>query len=516
MSDTNTQQLISIIDINRQYVYVNKCFCHHLGYSEDELLKLNSDLLIHQKMPNKVVQELFSTLVQGMSWQGVLRLTGKNKQDVWLNAFITPQYKKGKISGYQMISTVAESVLQQQAEKVYRAINQQNTWAMFELTKYHKFSFLMVFSLIVQVYIFTFLGWQASVIAALSAFTPIVVFWRDILPVAVRAQKMLNIYDSISRKIYFGKGTASVFDFNFSMIKTKVKAILERTLDAAQPIKVVMAKVSAGLTKARDNIAQQKNDMQKISASMATMQSSTLGIANNITHAATNLDNTFLQCEQAQADICITTEKICSLAKEVEVSATFADKLITSARSVGDLMEDIQSIADQTNLLALNAAIEAARAGEQGRGFSVVAEEVRNLSSRTQESTKEIHQRLSIMLNTIDEWITLTTKSKAQVESCVINAEESSAKIHAVVASVQSVTVMTNQIADEAEKQNSVAQDIYSHIHQVSQALALMRSETDVVAEQMLALEQSVEDITSVADTFIPKVYSHEPIVNYR
>ena len=107
----------------------------------------------------------------------------------------------------------------------------------------------------------------------------ILVFWHDIIPTVFRAQKMQNTYDSVSRKVYFRRGTASVFDFNFSMIKTKLKAILERTIDASKPIAQLMDNVSQGVRSTRDNLELQKSEVDLLSVAMNQMGDSTSEIA---------------------------------------------------------------------------------------------------------------------------------------------------------------------------------------------------------------------------------------------
>ena len=503
---SQTKQLISVTDLNGNYTYVNNAYCQATGYDENELLNTDTRRLTHHTMPKSVIDELSTTLAKGFSWQGLMLLQSKKKQELWLDSFITPQYQQGKVIGFQCISTIANPTLTQNAKSIYQALNKQSEWATFELTKNHKFAFLVLISLIAQAFIFTKLGITASIVAALSAITPILVFWSDIIPTARRAQRMQNMFDSISRKVYFGKGTASVFDFNFSLLKTKIKAIIERTVDAAKPIKSVMSQVSQGLDATRATLAQQKGDLEQLSVAMNEMQSSTQNIAQNTTQVASELETTFTYCEQSQHSIYETTDKIKQLAQAVENASSSADSLTQSANNVGALMEEIQSIADQTNLLALNAAIEAARAGEHGRGFAVVADEVRNLSSRTQESAVKIHQRLTVMLTTIEQWVELMNKNKDEANYCVSSAEVSHQQIDSVVEKMQNINHSAIQIATAAEQQSSVSNEINSHLKDIATTTEATWSQTEHVAEQMHELAKSVDDIADLASTFVPKV----------
>lgn len=498
----NSAQLISLVNSNGEYTYVNNHYCDALGYSQDALLGKNSRELDSSTMPAAVIEEVRQTLAQGFSWQGVICKTTKNGDSFWLDTFITPQFENGKIVGHQEVSTPATPQMVSRANAVYNKL--QGNGLLFEFTRSQRFSFLILLSLVSQVFIYSYLGLAASVVAFIAAVTPMLIFWQDIIPMAKKAQRMQSTFDSVSRQVYFGKGTASVFDFNMGMLKTKIKAILERTLDSTKPVQNIIQTVSVGADQIRTNLVHQQQELTEVSAAMSQMLTSTDEIVRNSVETSDEINATFNLCEKAQNGINTTTIEIRQLANEVEQASTAADKLNTEAQNVGNLMTDIQSIADQTNLLALNAAIEAARAGEQGRGFAVVADEVRTLSSRTQDTAEHIHTSLSTMLETINDWLVMMNKNKDNAELCVEQAEQSDQAIAIIHEKMQQLSNLSMQIATAAEEQSVVSNEINSHVIDIKQGAELNWQHTETVVTQMDELKTDIDTISNLAKTFIP------------
>ncbi len=503
--NTYHEKLVFVFDKHGKFTYVNDDFCQLCGHERDNILGKDYDFLRHEDMPTLIYDELWQWLNKGYSWQGLIKNKNSDGMSYWLDTFVTPQYNEGRIIGFQCVCRVSNADLSERAEKVYQALNKNSKWVLFEFSRRHKFILLIIITLIAQGIIFIKGGLLASIITALSAMTPIAIFWQDIVPMAQRAQKMQSTFDSISRYILWGKGTASVFDFNLGMLKAKIKAILERTSDSTIPLTRIVRRVQEGMEASRYNIELQNQEMMQINVAINQMSTASLEIAQNTVTAAEEVNVTQEQCKQARGDIEQTAKHIRTLAKEVGEAAASADNLSQEARNIEGLMTDIQSIADQTNLLALNAAIEAARAGENGRGFAVVAEEVRNLSFRTQESSKQIQTSLMAMLETINNWAVLMEQNKDNANACVNAAEQSDQAIDTVYQKVEQIANLVTQIATAAEEQEVVTRDVSNNMLEINQASKQNWQQTEAVIEHMTMLHQRVEDIANLSNTFMPK-----------
>ncbi len=496
-------KLVYVIDIHGTIVYANDALCQITGLSQQTLQGKKLQELFHPDVPKQIYDEMWLNIKKGFSWHGVFKCHNQ-QNEYWLDIFITPQYQGGEIVGYQCIGEPAAPQFIKRAQKVYEALNKGDSWTTFEFTRRHKFIFLTLLTIVCQLMIFDYGGWLFSLVTAMAAMAPIMIFWQDIMPIATKARVMQDTFDSISRQVYCGTGTASVFDFNLGMLKAKIRAILERSNDVSVPLTEIVADVEQGMAKSRNSIERQRNELMQISVAMGQMSAASNEIAQSTVSTADDVNATKSQCEQARANIAATTDSIRVLAKEVDEAAASADLLASEAQNIEGLMANIESIADQTNLLALNAAIEAARAGENGRGFAVVAEEVRALSFRTQESSKRIHSSLMAMLNTINTWVGLMAQNKTQADTCVSAAEASDEAIEAVYHRIDQIANLAMQIATAAEEQGAVTTDINRNVQTVSEASESNWQQTEQVAVKMQQLHQCALEIANLSSTFMP------------
>jgi len=215
-------------------------------------------------------------------------------------------------------------------------------------------------------------------------------------------------------------------------------------------------------------IFQQQTETDLVATAINEMSATVQEVSKNASDAETAANNANKESLNGTKVVMETMESINTLAGEVERSANVIHKLEDDAEKINDIVSVIRSIAEQTNLLALNAAIEAARAGEQGRGFAVVADEVRTLASRTQESTTQIQGMIETLQTGTREAVTVMNANQEKAKETVMQASKTSDSLVAIATAVQTINNMNTQIATAAEEQTAVAEEINRSIINIS------------------------------------------------
>jgi methyl-accepting chemotaxis protein len=219
----------------------------------------------------------------------------------------------------------------------------------------------------------------------------------------------------------------------------------------------------------RKGSSQQQQDITQIATAMNQMSATVQEVARNAASAADAAQQASTQANQGKGIVTEGVSAIQSLAAEVERAAEVIHKLELDSASIGKVVDVIKGIAEQTNLLALNAAIEAARAGEQGRGFAVVADEVRTLATRTQESTQEIQQMIERLQACATDAVKVMDSGRKQAHISVEKSVAAGNALGAITSSVTAISDMNTQIASAAEEQGAVAEEINRNIVNISQ-----------------------------------------------
>ncbi|EGR3979040.1 methyl-accepting chemotaxis protein [Vibrio cholerae] len=252
-------------------------------------------------------------------------------------------------------------------------------------------------------------------------------------------------------------------------------------------------------------ISQQKTATEQGASSIQQMSETVHDVASHTTDAADMAQLAIAEFTAGQAEVTKTQSSINALAAKVADASTVINNLSDDSRQIGSVLEVIQGIAEQTNLLALNAAIEAARAGEQGRGFAVVADEVRNLARRTQDSTREIQAVIEKMQNSTSKAVSVMAEGQSQAQISVEQALRAGESLTAINQSVQRISDMNTQIATAAEEQAVVANEINQNFNQITHSASRAEQEAlkiSSASKQLESLARVLEKNVSQFKTF--------------
>jgi methyl-accepting chemotaxis protein len=252
-----------------------------------------------------------------------------------------------------------------------------------------------------------------------------------------------------------------------------------------------------------DNDARtQKTETTQVAAAVYQMSTAVQEVAGSASLAANAAQEADEEAVVGQHIVAKTIASIQKLADEVKTASHTIEKLGVDAEQIGSVVSVIRGIAEQTNLLALNAAIEAARAGEQGRGFAVVADEVRMLATRTQQSTNEIQLMIDAFQQGTRAAVQIMHRSREQSLHTVEQADKTRESLQTITKSVSTITQMNIQIAAAAEQQTAVAGDISRSIHEIALLAEQAADNASLLANSILELTTLERRLSSLVQRF--------------
>lgn len=240
-------------------------------------------------------------------------------------------------------------------------------------------------------------------------------------------------------------------------------------------------------------VQRQHNETQLVEQSIQSMTQIAQAVSSRAAQAAEAAVLAKEEAEKGSQVVNLTINSIKALAHEVENAASSINKVETESNNIGGVLDVIRGISEQTNLLALNAAIEAARAGEQGRGFAVVADEVRTLAQRTQDSTKEIQTMIDNLQSVSRATVEVMEKGQAQASSSVEQAAQAGKSLQEITSAVKAITEMNTLINDEAGSQSGVAVEINQNMITISQ----IANESKTGSENTATESQQLADLAA-------------------
>ncbi|MCK4842026.1 MAG: methyl-accepting chemotaxis protein [Methylococcales bacterium] len=284
---------------------------------------------------------------------------------------------------------------------------------------------------------------------------------------------------------------------SFNTFVKKIAKTIEHISDTSEKLASASHNL-ADITEATEQgVERQLAETTQVATAMEEMTATVQEVARNAVNASNSASIADTEAHTGKNIVTQAVAGINQLASEVENAASVIHELENDSNSIGEVLSVIQGIAEQTNLLALNAAIEAARAGEQGRGFAVVADEVRTLASRTQNSTLEIQQTIERLQNRAKQAVSVMGNGQKCAASSVEQAASAGESINTISERIDTISDMNNQIASAAEEQTSVAEEINRNINNisaVSDETALGARNTSEACKALLELADQLRD----------------------
>ncbi|EGU32729.1 methyl-accepting chemotaxis protein [Vibrio scophthalmi LMG 19158] len=255
---------------------------------------------------------------------------------------------------------------------------------------------------------------------------------------------------------------------SFNQFVSKIRATIQQVVTTNSSVRTELSGLVAISQTIASQTTQQQQESELVSTAVSEMQATSGVVSDNANEAANASQNANLEVQSTNQTLDKTVSSIRDLAADIEKASGVIHDLDADVGNIASVLDVIRGIAEQTNLLALNAAIEAARAGEQGRGFAVVADEVRSLASRTQQSTGEIHNMIEKLQQGAQQAVSVMESSRHSSESTIESAGQASQSLQAILTAISSMSDMNTHIAAAAVQQSEVSEQVTENIVRIA------------------------------------------------
>jgi len=470
------EDLITVTDTKGSITYFNDNFHQISGFDEDELQDKNHNIVRHPDMPPEAFKDLWKTLQSKRSWMGVVKNRSKNGDHYYVDAYVTPISKNGQITEYQSVRTQPEKNVVDKAEALYKRINNNKTPIRFWQRTGMTTRLMSGFTLLLLAFLaFTGTVGQLSLIELGGAFVlgmiMSFVLARIIAAplIALAKESRQSIDNDLARQVYGGsQNEIAQLRLALHMKDLESNSVVARLDDSSDQLKEIIQQTAQIAQETAQGVSIQLSEIEQLVTAMNEVSATVQEVARNTSDAANAAQSTDQIVNTGKQEMNSTVQSISQVAHDVKQASSVVHDLQVKSEHIGTVLDVIRGIAEQTNLLALNAAIEAARAGEQGRGFAVVADEVRSLAKRTQDSTQEIQSIIENMQSATHEAVAAMKTGSQRVEGSVEQAQKAHHSLDQIADQIRTISDMNIQIASAAEEQSSVSEEINRNVTNIN------------------------------------------------
>ena len=468
--------ILSTTTPDSHITYINQSFINISGFEREELQGQPHNIIRHPDMPTAAFKHMWATLKTGRSWMGLVKNRCKNGDHYWVNAYVTPIQRDGEILEYQSVRTRAEPDQVQAAERLYARLRGGKPMPGSRLGLSGRLALANGGLLALAVLALMMLSKQpwapslvVSLIAGVASLLLNMALASPLRRLAAKARAQAD--NPLSQVAYTGRrDELGQIDFALHMAQAESGAVLGRLSDAAERLGGYTRDLQDELITSDGLTKSQQTDTEQVATAINQMAVSIQEVASSAQRAAVAAEQADQDTETGRQLVGQTSASIYELELNIQQAAEVVHQLENHGQEISVVLDVIRDIAEQTNLLALNAAIEAARAGEQGRGFAVVADEVRNLALRTQQSTANIQQMISVLQQGTKDAVTTMEKSREQAQGSVTHAQQAAGALQEIGQRVKDISEMNIHIASAVEQQRDMSEEINRSISSIRTA----------------------------------------------
>ncbi|WP_454442054.1 methyl-accepting chemotaxis protein [Vibrio bathopelagicus] len=288
----------------------------------------------------------------------------------------------------------------------------------------------------------------------------------------------------------------------FNQFVGKIHVTVEQVILASNAVRSEMENIKSLTQSVAQFSANQQQESEVVAAAVHEMQATSEAVSGNALDAASASNTANREVESADKTLGLTVSSIERLAHDIDNASGVVHELDSDVKNIASILGVIRGIAEQTNLLALNAAIEAARAGEQGRGFAVVADEVRALASKTQDSTGEIQSMIERLEQGAQQAVGVMNESKISGEKTIVQAGTAASSLSEIRNSIGMMNEMNTQIATAASQQSQVSEEVNQNVQRIAESTMQMVEMASSAENACMALAEQCEMLDGLVSQF--------------